>query len=75
MDATPIPGTFVVNLGEMLQLATGGYYVATVHRVVNADKEQSRYSIPYFFNPHLVSRFTYSISQLFTQVCVRKSAS
>jgi isopenicillin N synthase-like dioxygenase len=51
--APPVPNTFVVNLGEMLQLATGGYYVATVHRVVNADTKRARLSVPYFFNPQL----------------------
>ncbi|KAL2654050.1 hypothetical protein R1flu_022178 [Riccia fluitans] len=35
IDVPPEKGTLVVNLGEMLQLATGGYYLATVHRVVS----------------------------------------
>jgi len=35
VDAPPVPGTMVVNLGEMLQLCTGGYYLATPHRVVS----------------------------------------
>ena len=33
--APPVPGTMVVNLGEMLQLCTSGYFLATPHRVVN----------------------------------------
>ena len=53
--ATPVPGTFVVNLGEMLQLATKGFYKATVHRVVNKDTSRARYSVPYFFCPSYVS--------------------
>jgi len=31
IDVPPKSGTFVVNLGEMLQLPTNGYYLATVH--------------------------------------------
>jgi len=52
IDAPPIPGTLVVNLGEMLQLATSGYLLATPHRVKNCS-DQARYSVPYFFNPRL----------------------
>ena len=33
VDATPKPGTYVMNLGEMLQAATHGYLRATKHRV------------------------------------------
>ncbi|KAL3686024.1 hypothetical protein R1sor_004046 [Riccia sorocarpa] len=53
IDVPPEKGTFVVNLGEMLQLATGGYYLATVHRVVSQVGSRSRYSVPFFFNPKL----------------------
>lgn len=53
VDVPPIEGTLVVNLGEMLQLATHGYYLATVHRVLSLPGTRSRYSIPFFFNPRL----------------------
>lgn len=52
IDAPMIPGTLVVNLGEMLQLATSGYLLATPHRVKNCS-DRARYSVPYFFNPKL----------------------
>ena len=55
IDAVPIPGTFVVNTGEMFEICTGGYYVATYHRAVNSSPERGRISIPYFFNPRLDS--------------------
>lgn len=35
IDATPLAGSFVVNIGELLELATNGYLRATVHRVVS----------------------------------------
>jgi len=55
VDVAPKPGTFVVNTGEMLQLATGGYLLATPHRVVNRGGEgaEARLSVPYFYNPNL----------------------
>jgi isopenicillin N synthase-like dioxygenase len=34
IDAVPMPGAFVVNIGEALELASNGYLRATVHRVV-----------------------------------------
>jgi isopenicillin N synthase-like dioxygenase/ADP-ribose pyrophosphatase YjhB (NUDIX family) len=53
LDATPVPGTFVVNIGEMLEVATRGYLRATVHRVVSPPTTQDRYSIPFFLGPRL----------------------
>lgn len=50
IDVPIFPGTFVVNLGELLQSMTGNYFVATPHRVVtNAE----RYSAGYFHGPSL----------------------
>lgn len=53
IDVKPLPGAFVVNLGEMLQLLTGGYFKATVHRVISPPVGVQRYSCIYFFNPRL----------------------
>jgi isopenicillin N synthase-like dioxygenase len=43
---------FIVNIGELLELATGGYLRATEHRV-NLRHAADRISVPYFFNPRL----------------------
>lgn len=56
MDAPPVGGAFVVNIGEMLEYATGGYLTATNHRVVSPRAPEDRISVPYFFNPALDAR-------------------
>jgi isopenicillin N synthase-like dioxygenase len=48
------PSAMVVNAGEMLQLASGGYFPATPHRVANPTGIQSkgsRMSLPLFVHP------------------------
>ncbi len=47
IDAPPIPGAFVVNIGDMLELWTNGTFIATSHRVRKVKEE--RYSFPLFF--------------------------
>jgi isopenicillin N synthase-like dioxygenase len=49
----PLPGAFVVNIGEMFQLVTRGYFKATVHRVVSPPVGVERISIAFFYNPKL----------------------
>lgn len=56
IDAPPVEGAFVVNIGEMLEYATQGYLRATTHRVVASKGSNSRISIPFFFNPALDAR-------------------
>lgn len=53
LDAPPVPGAFVVNIGELLEVATGGYLRATQHRVLAPQPGTDRISIPYFVNPAL----------------------
>ncbi|MFB7057976.1 isopenicillin N synthase family dioxygenase [Streptomyces vinaceus] len=53
LDIPPLPGAFVVNLGELLEIATEGYLVATDHRVVSPPGAVERYSVPFFYNPRL----------------------
>lgn len=48
------PGDLVINAGDMLQEASGGYYVSTTHRVVNPKGPEARlprYSMPLFLHP------------------------
>ncbi|GLI26785.1 2-oxobutyrate oxidase [Agromyces rhizosphaerae] len=56
IDVTPPPGAFVVNIGELLEIATDGYLKATLHRVVSPEPGTERISIPYFHGPSLDAR-------------------
>lgn len=54
-DVRAIPGSFVVNIGDLMALWTGGRWVSTMHQVVNPPPEHagsSRVSIPFFYLPN-----------------------
>jgi len=64
VDAPPVPGAFVINIGDLLEVLSNGRWVSTTHRVRKVKEE--RYSAPLFFNldyhaeiapaPHLVQK-------------------
>ena len=53
-DVPAIPGTFVVNIGDLMALWTGDRWVSTLHRVVPPERgnTSSRISIPFFYLPN-----------------------
>jgi isopenicillin N synthase-like dioxygenase len=55
IDVPARPGSFVVNLGDLMGRWTNDVWVATPHRVVNpsrADAMTERYSLPFFHLPN-----------------------
>ncbi|MGE8317851.1 MAG: isopenicillin N synthase family dioxygenase [Comamonas sp.] len=53
IDVAPLANAFVVNIGEILELATNGYLRANVHRVQVPQAGVDRYSVAYFLAPRL----------------------
>jgi isopenicillin N synthase-like dioxygenase len=47
----PIPGSFVCNIGDMLDRLTAGEYRSTPHRVIPSARAD-RLSWPFFFDPN-----------------------
>lgn len=50
INAPHIEDSFVINIGDMLELWSNNLFVSTPHRVINTSGRE-RYSIPVFFDP------------------------
>jgi isopenicillin N synthase-like dioxygenase len=48
VGAPHIPGTFIVNIGDLFRTWTNDLYISTSHRVINRTVKE-RYSVPTFF--------------------------
>jgi isopenicillin N synthase-like dioxygenase len=50
IDAPPVPGTFVVNSGDMLRRWSNHRFLSTPHRAKASAPGTDRYAIPFFFD-------------------------
>lgn len=51
IEAPFVKGSFICNIGDMLDKMTGGFYCSTPHRVRNSSNH-GRLSYPFFFDPN-----------------------
>lgn len=49
VSAPPVPDTFIVNIGDLVQTFTNDRYISTLHRVINTSGAE-RYSLPFFID-------------------------
>ena len=52
IDAPALPGTFLVNSGDMLRRWSNHRFLSTPHRAVASAPDRDRYAIPFFFDAH-----------------------
>ena len=52
ISVPPLPGSVVINTGDMIRHMTGGKFKSTRHRVIS-NESKHRHSIPFFYEPSL----------------------
>jgi isopenicillin N synthase-like dioxygenase len=52
LDVPVVPGSFVINIGDLLARWTNDRWVSTVHRVVSNGAGGERFSLPFFHQPN-----------------------
>jgi isopenicillin N synthase-like dioxygenase len=58
VDVAPRAGSLVVNIGELLELASDGYLRATLHRVLSPPAGTQRFSAAFFLSARLDATVT-----------------
>ncbi len=54
--AKPMPGTLLINLGDMVPRWTNGLYHSNLHRVKNTHPDRHRYSVAFFYDLNYYAR-------------------
>ncbi|USP81585.1 hypothetical protein yc1106_08859 [Curvularia clavata] len=52
LNADPVRGAFVVNIGDMIERWTNGLWKSTLHRVIHRGGDRYRISVPFFYEPN-----------------------
>ncbi|MDD2927053.1 2-oxoglutarate and iron-dependent oxygenase domain-containing protein [Rhodoferax sp.] len=53
IDGPPIPGTLIINIGEVLEILSNGFLRANIHQVVSPPPNVDRLSVAFFLSPRL----------------------
>jgi isopenicillin N synthase-like dioxygenase len=53
MKAPRIPGSFVINSGDMCKRWTNDRFLSTEHLAINPSSDRHRYAVPFFFAPNI----------------------
>jgi isopenicillin N synthase-like dioxygenase len=53
MKAPRIPGSFVINSGDMCKRWTNDRFLSTEHLAINPSPDRHRYAVPFFFAPNI----------------------
>lgn len=56
LGVEPKEGTLVINVGQVIERLSHNLFPATTHRVLSTISRRPRYSIPFFFSPHLLQQ-------------------
>lgn len=62
IEVPPLPGAFVMNVGDILAGWSGGRLRSTPHRVINRSGRE-RYSVPFFYDPSMRAPITLESNQ------------
>ncbi|MDC0610779.1 2OG-Fe(II) oxygenase [Vibrio sp.] len=58
IEAPPVEGAFVVNIGDLMQRWTNDIYRSTKHRVKSPTSGKTRFSMPFFVEPNFDTPIT-----------------
>ncbi|XP_022986647.1 1-aminocyclopropane-1-carboxylate oxidase homolog 3-like [Cucurbita maxima] len=66
VDVEPVAGALVINIGDLLQIASNDVYKSVEHRVLANGKSEARISIAVFYNPEIRDNLYGPLPELIT---------